>query len=53
MDIEKNMILTHMFPLNLKLPKYKESIILCFADKICASKEALCIVSVKIKEIFK
>lgn len=36
---EKNMILTHMFPLNLRIPRYKESIILCVADKICATKE--------------
>ena len=38
---EKNMILTHMFPLNLRIPKYKESIILCIADKICATKETI------------
>ena len=40
-DIEKNMIYTHMFPLNLRLPKYKESIILCISDKICAIKEII------------
>lgn len=38
-DVEKNMISCHMFPLTLGLPRYKESIILCIADKICASKE--------------
>ena len=38
-DIEKNMILTHMFPMNLRIPKYKESIILCISDKIVATKE--------------
>lgn len=38
-DIEKNMILSHMFPMNMFLPKYKESIILCIADKICATQE--------------
>ena len=37
--IEENMIYTHMFPLNLRIPKYKESIILCLSDKICAVKE--------------
>ncbi len=37
--IEENMIYTHMFPLNLRIPKYKESIILCVADKISAVKE--------------
>lgn len=39
-EIEQNMIETHMFPLNLTaLPKYKESAILCIADKIVATKE--------------
>ena len=39
--IKKNMIYSHMFPLNLRLPKYKESIILCISDKICAVKETI------------
>ena len=38
---EENMILTHMFPLVPRLPKYKESILLCLADKYCATKETL------------
>ncbi len=40
-EIERNMILTHMFPMNLKIPKYKESIILCISDKIVATKETI------------
>ena len=40
-DIEKNMIYCHMFPLNLRIPKYRESIILTIADKIVATKETL------------
>ena len=39
--IEKNMIYTHMFPMNLRIPKYKESMILCMADKIVATKETI------------
>ena len=39
--IEKNMILCHMFPLNLRIPKYKESIILCISDKIVATIETI------------
>lgn len=35
-QIEKNM---NMFPLNLTLPKYRESVLLCTADKICAARE--------------
>ena len=37
--IEENMILTHMFPLNLRVPRYKESVVLCISDKISAVKE--------------
>ena len=37
--IEKNMILAHMFPLNLTLPRYRESVLLCTADKLCAARE--------------
>jgi len=38
-ELESNIILTHMFPLNLRLPRYKESIIVNIADKICATCE--------------
>lgn len=48
---EKNMILTHMFPLNLRIPRYKESIILCVADKICATKETIEIIKEKILKV--
>lgn len=40
--IEQNMIFSHMFPLNLThFPRYKESILLCVADKICGSFETI------------
>ena len=39
--IEENMILAHMFPLGIVIPKYKESIILCLIDKYCAAYETL------------
>ena len=39
-DIEKDVIKKHMFPLTLFLvPKYKESIIVCLVDKVCATYE--------------
>jgi uncharacterized protein len=40
-EIEKDMIRCHMFPLNIRLPKYRESVILEIADKICATKETI------------
>lgn len=36
-----NIIKSHMFPLNIILPNSKEALIVCLADKICASKEQL------------
>lgn len=38
-SIEQDMISKHMFPLTLSLPKYKETAIICIADKIVALKE--------------
>ena len=39
--IEQNMILRHMFPLKLKPPKYREAVILCISDKLCATYETV------------
>ena len=36
--IEQNMILSHMFPLG-KFPRYRESVVLCLADKFCGLRE--------------
>lgn len=38
-EVEQNMILRHMFPLNLIPPRYKEAWILCCADKLCSGRE--------------
>ena len=40
-QIERDMIKKHMFPLNPVPPKYRESLILCIADKICALQETV------------
>ena len=43
--VERDMIARHMFPLTPLPPRYRESRILCIADKICACQEtaaALC-----------
>lgn len=38
--IEEDIILSHMWPVNFfRFPKYKESYLVCFSDKICAIKE--------------
>ncbi len=39
--VESDMIRHHMFPLTPMPPKTKEGIILCIADKICATKETV------------
>lgn len=39
--VERDMILRHMFPLNITPPRYKESVILCLSDKLYAVFETL------------
>ena len=38
-EVEADIILKHMFPLNIKPPKYKESWIVCIADTLSAAIE--------------
>ena len=38
-EIERNMIQSHMFPLTMQPPRFRESAILCLADKVCALRE--------------
>ena len=38
-NIEKEIIIRHMFPLNITPPRYAESRIVCLADKLCAAGE--------------
>ena len=38
-DIERDIIRRYMFPLNICPPKYRESYIVCLADKLCAVYE--------------
>lgn len=40
-DIEKDIILKHMWPLTVRFPKYKESYIITLVDKFCAIKESI------------
>ena len=38
---EQDIIVKHMWPVTIKLPKYKESYIIGFVDKYCAIKESV------------
>lgn len=40
-EIEKNIIVSHMFPIYLSIPKYKESVLVNLVDKIIGGKELL------------
>lgn len=40
-DTEKDMIINHMWPVTIRLPKTREGLILTFVDKYCASKEII------------
>ena len=39
--LEADMIKKHMFPLNITPPKYRETVILTIADKLCSLKETV------------
>ena len=39
--VEQDIILKHMFPLTLGLPKYRETVVIIFVDKYCAMAEFL------------
>lgn len=38
-DVEKDIILKHMWPLTFRLPRFTESFIVTLVDKYCATKE--------------
>lgn len=40
-DMERNIIVSHMFPIGLDLPRYKESILVDFVDNYISIHEAL------------
>lgn len=40
-DLEKDIIVKHMWPLTLRLPRYKETLVVLMVDKYCAAMEAL------------
>lgn len=40
-NIEKNIIISHMFPIYFSIPKYKESILVNIVDKVIGFKELM------------
>ena len=40
-DLEQDIIVKHMWPLTLKFPRYKESLVVSFVDKLCCIIEVL------------
>lgn len=40
-DLEKDIILKHMWPITFSVPKYLESYVVTFVDKYCAVKELI------------
>lgn len=40
-DIEKDIIIKHMFPLTLRPPMYMESMVVCMIDKLCTVLEVI------------
>ena len=50
-DIEKDIIIKHMFPLVVVPPVYLESYIVTFADKISATKEIFVHSDIKLEEL--
>lgn len=48
-DVEKDVILKHMWPLTFKLPSYKESFIITLTDKLCAFFEVLKVLNKRYK----
>ena len=50
-DLEKNIIESHMFPMYIKVPKYKESWIVSSIDKVVATHEFLKTFSTKVSYI--
>lgn len=49
-DMEKDIIINHMWPVTIKLPRTKEAFILTLVDKYCATYET---VSYTVKQLKK
>lgn len=50
--LEHDIIVKHMWPMTLKLPKFKESYVIVFVDKYCALLEVISTKYKKVKNMF-
>lgn len=50
--IEYDAIIKHMWPLTVRLPKFKEGYVIIFADKYCATRELMYSLNKKYKDKF-
>ena len=50
-DISCDIIEKHMFPLNIRLPRYRESYIVTLTDKVCAVREFTGAVTDRLKKL--
>lgn len=47
-ECEKDIILKHMFPLTIKLPSYKETVVIIFVDKYCGLIETVSYIALRL-----
>ena len=50
-DLQKDIIVKHMFPLTIGIPKYKESLLVCLIDKYSSVNERVYSTLEEIKEL--
>ncbi len=50
---ERDIIRKHMFPLNFRPPRYRESWIVCAADKLCATGEVVAMAKRRLRHLFR
>lgn len=48
-EIERDIIMKHMWPLTIVPPKYKEAYVICLADKICSISETFHVNALRLK----
>ena len=51
-DTEYDAIISHMWPLTLRLPKHREGYVIIFADKYCATRELMYSLNERYKKRF-